>query len=255
LGPPGRLLVGGFEVAIAITEDHRLLAGVARSFAVDNHLQAQARIALEAAPAVVPTSWPALAHLGWIGLHVPESQGGSGFGWPEVAVVAFELGYSISPAPFLTGTVGAALLANGHESQPADRLPAIIEGTVLAGIGLSGQLTGNGWLTGDAGIVLGGLWAQLLFLRVGDDVVVIESDRPGLTIEAVPGLDPSLGMVKVRCESVEVADADRLPHAAAEAVAALRTVCAAEAAGGARACLDMAIDYANSVARSGLSRP
>ena len=103
----------------------------------------------------------------------------------------------------------------------------------------------TGRLRGDAGTVLGGRAADLLLLRVGDDVVIAHGrNAPGLTLSAPPDLDPTRRSVRVTADGVAVAPSDVLPGAADRAVALARTLGAAEAVGGAAACVDDAVDYA-----------
>src|SRR4051812_33301219 len=105
---------------IAITDDHRELAGVARSF-LDGRLAA-ARALLPSAsgetPAeVLPADWPKLAGLGWLGLHVPEEYGGEGAGLPELAVVLEELGRVVAPGPFLPTVLASAVIAEAGSDE------------------------------------------------------------------------------------------------------------------------------------------
>ena len=45
--------------------------------------------------------WAAMAEQGWLGIEVPEDQGGVGLGAVEAAVFAEELGRHAAPAPFV----------------------------------------------------------------------------------------------------------------------------------------------------------
>ena len=81
-----------FAMSIAITEDHRALGRDGR------RLPRQARrprrrpgpcSKRRPRPARV---WKDVAELGWLGLHVPEDHGGSGYGIEELVVVVEELG-------------------------------------------------------------------------------------------------------------------------------------------------------------------
>jgi alkylation response protein AidB-like acyl-CoA dehydrogenase len=60
--------------------------------------------------------WSELAELGWLGVSVPESEGGAGLTFVEEALLLEEIGYALYPGPYL-GTVGLALGALG----PGDR--------------------------------------------------------------------------------------------------------------------------------------
>ena len=47
----------------------------------------------------LPAFWAELADLGWLGLHMPEEHGGSGYGLEELVVVVEELGRAVAPGP------------------------------------------------------------------------------------------------------------------------------------------------------------
>ena len=84
---------------IALTDDHRELGDVARSFLTAQKARGAARAALDADDESAPPFWRELAGLGWLGLHVEEAYGGSGFGLPELVVVIDELGRAVAPGP------------------------------------------------------------------------------------------------------------------------------------------------------------
>jgi 3-oxochol-4-en-24-oyl-CoA dehydrogenase len=234
-------------MALAITDDHRALAEVVRSFAADRQLRSDARRALDTEDPVLPGVWKQIADLGWLGLHVPERHGGSGFGPAELAVVADELGYAVSPGPFLATVTASAIVATlGDAGQRERYLPALADGSAPAGLGLAGGLSrdAGGRIDGTVRAVLGGRWAVVLLLRVEHDMIVLDARDPAVRVEPVAGLDPSLGLASVRLTALAVPPAAVLPGAARGAGGVFRSLAAAEAAGGARACLDLALDYA-----------
>ena len=67
-------------MSIAITEDHRSLAETVRSFAEKRDVRGAARARLESPDDSVAEFWSEVAGLGWLGLHLPEDVGGSGYG-------------------------------------------------------------------------------------------------------------------------------------------------------------------------------
>ena len=79
---------------------------------------------------------------------------------------------------------------------------------------------------------------------VDDDVVVLEPSRPGVVVESRGSLDPSRPVVSLSCRDVHLDDDEVLHGAAPTAIALGRSLAAAEAAGAARACLEMATAYA-----------
>ena len=98
-------------MSIALTDDHVELASVVREFAVDRKVRAQARDRLDAPEEARPTFWAEIAELGWLGLHVAEEYGGSGFGIAELVVVTEELGRAVAPGPFLPTVVASATVS------------------------------------------------------------------------------------------------------------------------------------------------
>ncbi|CQD20716.1 putative acyl-CoA dehydrogenase [Mycobacterium europaeum] len=233
-------------MGIALTDDHRELAEVARGFLTSQKARWAARSLLDAAEESRPPFWQNLVELGWLGLHIDEEHGGSGFGLPELVVVVEELGRAVAPGPFVPTVIASAVIAkDGSAEQKSRLLPGLIDGTVTAGIGLDGQVrVTNGIADGDAGIVLGAGLAELLVIAAGDDVLLLERGRAGVSVEVPNNFDPTRRSGRVRLENVNVSADDVLSGARASALARARTLLAAEAVGGAADCVDAAVDYA-----------
>ncbi|GAB2982036.1 acyl-CoA dehydrogenase family protein [Amycolatopsis acidiphila] len=172
-------------MALAITDEHAELAGVVRSFAVDQGLRVAARGALDSRQAGDPGPlWKQLGELGWVGLHLPEEFGDSGYGLPELAVVLEGLGTELVPGPFVPTTAASALIAEvGSPAQRAALLPGLAGGSVRASLALDGE----------AGPALGAAWAGLHLFRRGEDIVVVRGGQA----EPLGGLDPSLGVARL----------------------------------------------------------
>ena len=234
-------------MSIALTEEHRELARVARSFLEDHDARAAARATLEAPGDRLPDFWKETAELGWLGLHVGEEHGGQGFGLPELAVVLEALGFAAAPGPFLPTTLASALLVeSGTDAARAVFLPGLADGSLVGAVGLGGDLAfgADGELSGAAGLVLGAELAGLLVVCAGDDVALLRADAPGVTVAPQKNVDPSRRACLVTCERAEVPEEHRLRGARPTLARLARTLSAAEAAGGARACTEMATEYA-----------
>src|SRR6478735_3020310 len=160
----GRNSGGEPHMSIAITDDHRALAEVVADFLAKNDALGQSRVLLESDTEEMPATWAAMAELGWLGLHVAEEHGGSGFGLPELVVVVEQLGRELAPGPFVpTVVASAAIAAAASPEQAARYLPGLVDGSTPAGIALSSDLTVSGaTASGDVGVVLGGGLAELL---------------------------------------------------------------------------------------------
>lgn len=233
-------------MGIALTDDHRELAEVARGFLTSQKARWAARSLLDATDEPRPGFWPNLVELGWLGLHIDEEYGGSGFGLPELVVVVEELGRAVAPGPFVPTVIASAVIAkNGTAEQKSRLLPDLIDGTVTAGIGLDSRVRlGDGVADGEAGILLGAGLAGLLLIAAGDDVLVLERDRDGVSVDVPDNFDPTRRSGRVRLDNVRVSDADVLAGARPSALARARTLLAAEAVGGASDCVDAAVAYA-----------
>ena len=232
-------------MSIALTDDHRELGSVARSFLTAQKARLAARELLDSDTEGRPPFWSDLAELGWLGLHVDEKYGGSGFGLPELVVVIDELGRAVAPGPFVpTVVVSSVIAAVGTDEQKARLLPGLVDGTHTAAIGFGGNLTvSGGRISGDAGVVLGAGLADVLLLASGEDMLVVERTAAGVAIEVPENLDRSRRSGRVVLTDVAVGD-NTLPGARNAALARTRTLYAAEAVGGASDCVDSAVEYA-----------
>jgi alkylation response protein AidB-like acyl-CoA dehydrogenase len=234
-------------MSIALTEQHQELARVARAFLESSRAREESRALLEAPEDRLPSFWKEMAELGWMGLHVDEVYGGQGFGLPELSVILEALGFAMAPGSFLPTTLTAELIAQqGSDVVREAFLPGLADGSLVGAAGLDGELLygADDRLHGSAGLVLGGEVAQLFAVCVGDDAALLTSNQQGLSVESQKNVDPSRRIAVIRCDGVEVSASHRLLGARGVLERLARTFCAAEAAGGARACTEMATAYA-----------
>ncbi|ORW32806.1 acyl-CoA dehydrogenase [Mycobacterium paraense] len=233
-------------MGIALTDDHRELAEVARAFLTAQKARWAARSLLDATDEPRPPFWHNLVELGWLGLHIDEEHGGSGYGLPELVVVVEELGRAVAPGPFVPTVIASAVVAkDGTPEQKSRLLPGLIDGTVTAGIGLAGDVrVSDGVANGSAGIVLGAGLADLLVIAAGDDLLLVERGRSGVSVDVPDNLDPTRRSGRVRLDDVGIGSGDIVPGARESALARARTLLAAEAVGGASDCVEAAVDYA-----------
>ncbi|BBZ38299.1 acyl-CoA dehydrogenase [Mycobacterium conspicuum] len=233
-------------MGIALTDDHRELAEVARAFLTSQKARAAARSLLDAPEEARPPFWGGIVELGWLGLHIDEAHGGSGYGLPELVVVVEELGRAVAPGPFVPTVIASSVIAKeGGAGQQARLLPGLIDGTVTAAIGLDGAVrVQDGRADGEAGVVLGAGLAELLLIAAGDDVLMLERDRAGVSVEVPENFDPTRRSGRVRLQNVTVSEDDILRGARESALARARTLLAAEAVGGAADCVESAVEYA-----------
>lgn len=83
--------------------------------------------------------WRELASADLLGISLPESVGGSGHGFLELALLLAEVGWSVAPAPvYATLLLGADTIARyGDDAQRQRYLPPVIDGSSLLTAGLA----------------------------------------------------------------------------------------------------------------------
>jgi alkylation response protein AidB-like acyl-CoA dehydrogenase len=232
-------------MSIAISEEHRALAESVAGFLTDHQSRAAARALLTAEAEELPDFWAELAGLGLLGLHVPEDLGGSGFGLAETLVVAEQMGAFLAPGPFVPSVIASAVLAAaGSDDLKKKLLPGLADGSVIGAAALSGDVTSaGGTASGNAGVVLSGHLADVLLVRSGDDVLVIEKSAggfQGVQAEVPANVDLSRRAAKV---TLDAAPATVLPGAGRLLTDVARAVLAAEATGIAAQTTEMAAEY------------
>ncbi|HWF16150.1 MAG TPA: acyl-CoA dehydrogenase [Acidimicrobiales bacterium] len=228
---------------IAITEDHRTLGQTASDFLAKHNSRDAARALLEAETEPLPPFWSDLAELGWLGLHLPESVGGSGYGVSELVVVVEELGRALTPGPFVPTVIGSAVIdALGSSELKARLLPGLADGSVCGGVGFASDITvSGGTAAGTAPAVLGGGLANVLVITAGDDAVVVDASASGVTVEVPANLDPTRRTARVTLQDAPV---EVIAGGARTLVDLGRVLVAAEAAGIATECTEQAAAYA-----------
>jgi len=111
-------------------ETRRLLRESAAAFAAKESPLGRARALRGAQPDCALAFWRKLAEQGWIGLLVPEQQGGAGLGFAEMAVVVEQLATRVAPEPLVPTAVFAARLL---QSCTASELAAQLLSTLAGG--------------------------------------------------------------------------------------------------------------------------
>ena len=219
---------------IAISDDHRALAQTVSEFLGARGARAAARNLLEAKTDGLPDFWGELGKLGWLGLHLPEEYGGSGFGLPELVIVAEQFGRAVAPGPFVPTVIASAVIAAaGPPDLRARLLPGLASGTTIGAVALGGD--------GAAGIAASGHLADVLLVAQGDDVLVVETAGGAVKTEVPANLDPARRIARVILTG---APTTVLPGARKLLTDTARLLFAAEATGVAREVTEQAAEYA-----------
>ena len=231
----------------AFTDEQAMIAETARGFFIQNATSARTRAAM-AGDGIDRALWHGFTQeLGLGGIALPESVGGAGLGMVELAILAEAAGATVAALPLLGSLAMAAqaIAAGGSDAQQAAWLPGIIAGTCIAAPGSSETATaGNARISGDFDFIPHGGSADLFVLLAAGQVWLVPASAPGVTVTAQTTMDQTRPYARVTLADTP---ADPLPDARAmlRASQAGWLVAAAEALGGAQACLDQTIAYAN----------
>lgn len=211
--------------------------------------------------------------MGWCGTHIPESYGGLGLGWIELALILEETGRRLPCVPFYStvALASTALLECAGDAGKALWLPQIAAGECSAtlafgdkgidwdetGVTARAQREGDGWrLEGTYRHVPEGAHVDLLLLpaRLDDGelaLFAVPGDAAGVSRRNHAVIDGTRRVAEVRLDDARVPAAallaeghalrERMARTAALAAIALAT----EQLGGAQQCLDLVLAYAS----------
>jgi 3-oxochol-4-en-24-oyl-CoA dehydrogenase len=212
-------------MALGLTEEHLQLAETVRGWAQRNCPPDAVRAAADGpgsgSARYLESLAPGLAEQGLLGLHVPDEDGGQGYGLPELAVALEELGRALVPGAFLpTVFASAALVAAGVSGK---LVTALADGSKAGAVGLAAGLTataasdaagasvGGLVVEGESGPVLGAGMADVVILPVQAEAgeVWAALDAGSLEITILDSLDLTRPVARVRADRALVSP-DRL---------------------------------------------
>jgi alkylation response protein AidB-like acyl-CoA dehydrogenase len=188
--------------------------------------------------------WAAMVEQGWLGVAVPEDEGGLGLGWVEAAVLLEEAGRHVAPVPLLGALLALSALRATRWS--SDLLAGERRGCVAWSASrdaVTAGRDGDGWvLTGRPDPVVGAVTADVVVVWTPEAVWAVDLAAVGRP-RREPGMDGTQALSWLafdRTPAVEVggtvAARDLLDHGAVGA--------SAELLGGAARVLEMTADYA-----------
>jgi alkylation response protein AidB-like acyl-CoA dehydrogenase len=254
---------------LTFTEEQEELRKSVRRFLEQTSPEVEVRRVMDTADGYDVAVWAQMAgQLGLQSLIIPESYGGAGFTYKELAVVFEEMGRALLCSPFFSTIALATNLLLAVEDEEARKayLPDIATGSIVATVALtepSGLLdeeaitltarpSGGDWqLHGEKRFVIDGHLADLI-------LVVGRTDK-GISLFAVPkgaaGLtaEPMITMDETRKQARLIFDATPATlvgeegsgwTAVAQMLDLAAVALAAEQVGGAQRILDLAVDYA-----------
>jgi alkylation response protein AidB-like acyl-CoA dehydrogenase len=217
-----------------LTDEQEMVRDTFARFLDDNSTPTRIRAALDTG--FDAALWQGLAELGAFGLRVPEEAGGLSLGLFDAAVVMEEAGRTLASGPLAEALVAGRLLAllGGHD----DLLGRTVAGEAVATIAMKDVAEfSKQW-------VAGGLVADAVVARKGNDVVLIEVPAEARvaepTLASTPIAEIDLGALPV---TVLASGSEALATFAA-GIEELKLLIGAALSGLSREALKMAAAYA-----------
>jgi alkylation response protein AidB-like acyl-CoA dehydrogenase len=236
----------GDVVEFSFTEEQQMIAETAKAFFAENATSERTRKAM-AGDGIDRDLWRAFCtELGLSGVGIAEELGGAGLGMVEFAIIAEAAGAQVSAIPMLgLATAARAIAAGGSDAQRAEWLPKLISGEAIAACeGVPSLEVDEATISGVVDPVPHGAVADVFVFVSPQGAWLVRADAPGVSVKGWTTMDQTRPMAKVTLTS---ASAEPLadPQSAIAAIHQGGWLClAAEALGGAQACLDRTVAYA-----------
>lgn len=252
-----------------LTEDQKMLAKTVADFAKQSSPVERFRRLRDDDRGWEPKVWKQMGELGWLSVPFPESLGGFGGSFAEVALVLEQMGTTLIPEPYIPSVVlaGMAILHAGSEAQQKRWLEPMIEGRTslalayaergsrydLDVIETAAEKDGDGWrLTGEKTFVLNGHAADQIVVSAktsgGVSLFVLDRDTEGLDVQPMQTIHGHRAAT-LRLSGARV-DGDRLLGAEGAGLSALEravdygaVAACAEGQGIVETMLDMTVEY------------
>jgi acyl-CoA dehydrogenase len=206
--------------------------------------------------------WDTAKEQGWTALALPEAYGGLDLTLVELGLIAFQAGRTVSGAPFLTSSFGAAraLLDYGSETLKNEWLPKLASGDAIGAIAFAEAQEAvppfpavtfkDGKLTGVKAAVSGGLNATVAIVLAsdGETPVLVAAPLEGVTRDGFNSFDNSrctANLIFSDTPATVLTSGQKALDSALHILALQSVVTAHEQTGGAEVLMERARDYAN----------
>lgn len=217
------------------SDEQKLLQQTARDFLAAHSPLSTCREILESDQAYSAALWKGAAEMGWQGAVVPEEFGGAGFGYLELAMIAYEVGRALAPIPFGPSVFVAteAILRHGSAAQRSAWLPKLANGSAIGTFAFAEKAGQNaaesvaakvvdGKLSGTKLPVADGSVAKLAVVAAKENgatgLYLVDLEGAGVERRALETFDPSRGAARIRFEG---ARCEKLASADEKAIARL----------------------------------
>ena len=218
-----------------------------------------------------PERWRALGELGWLGMALPEKDGGLDAGLPAICLLAEQLGRALLVEPFVSSAIlGSGLLAEVAEGElRREWLPALVTGArrvvwlvwepdggrVLNAPSATAIADGTAWrLQGDKGLMpgAGGADGVRVTARMPADadqvgLFLVDPRTSGARLDSTPLYDgrhgARLSMAHAQCQLLRKGPAGAMAALLEPALIRGHVAHCAEILGTAQAAFEMTLEY------------
>src|SRR3954468_9948890 len=204
----------------ALTEDQQSLRDLARQILSEGATHDRLKALESAGWSVFDRElWQRLADAGITGIAVPETQGGGGLGFLELATVFEEVGRTVAPVPAVPTLVTAYALARHGAGQQV--LAGVAGGTTILTTAFEGEVLAtredDGWvLEGETPFVPFGAEADVVVVPArfgtGPVAALVRRGTPGLTVTELHHTHPQPEAL-LTCTAARVEQADVIEDA------------------------------------------
>ncbi|WP_406852913.1 acyl-CoA dehydrogenase family protein [Brevundimonas sp. BH3] len=230
----------------AFNEEQRMIAETASAFFTENATSERTRAAM-AKDGIDHDLWATFCQeLGLSGIGIPEDVGGAGLGLVEMAIIAEAAGAQVAALPMLGSLVmcARAIAYGGTEQQKAELLPDLLSGERIAAYVHDAALSADGdVLTASDGFVAHGASADVFVVTSNRGAWIVDTKADGVSVIAKTTMDQTRPYAHVTLNGAKGAPLADAITAISHAHRAAFVAIAAEALGGAQACLDRTVSY------------
>ena len=232
-----------------LSPDQVALQEAARTLLDDRSGHDQVRSHLASGRPYDEELWQALSDQGWLGIAVPEADGGVGLGWVEAAILLEQVGRHTAPVPFLPSLLALTALS-AAERPLTEWVAGLVSGERIGCVGWSKQAdaviaerSGDSWtVSGRIGPVEGAAVADIAVVVTAAGVLAVDLRAVGRPA-AEPAMDGTRVLSWLRFDGAPasyVGGADL----AVDIVDRGAVGASAEMLGGSDRVLEMAVQYA-----------
>jgi alkylation response protein AidB-like acyl-CoA dehydrogenase len=168
-----------------------------------------------------PALWAEMAEMGFAGMLVPTSEGGTGFGYTGAGLVAEQSGRVLAASPLLSTALAAEILSRDGNTDQKTLLGNIADGSLLVAfaidegprhdpeaVSVRATADGSGYrLDGTKRFVIDGGIARKLIVVANTDagvtLLLVDADARGVTVKPLELVD-SRNVADINFASVEV---------------------------------------------------